>query len=43
MKKKIYIQPQIEVMKFQMNCLLQGVSDDNYDVYEDEVEAGNAL
>lgn len=43
MKKKIYIQPQIEVMKFQMNCLLQEVSDDNYDVYEDEVDAGDAL
>lgn len=43
MKKKIYIQPQIEVMKIQMNCLLQEVSDGNYDVYEDEVDAGDAL
>lgn len=43
MKKKIYIQPQIEVMKFQINCLLQVVSDDNYDVYDEEENAGNAL
>ena len=45
MNKKTYIQPQIEELNLQINCILQITSGDmdDYDVHDDEVDAGDAL
>ena len=41
MKKKIYIRPQMEVVNIKMSSSLLIVSE--YDVNEEEMDAGNAL
>jgi hypothetical protein len=45
MRKKTYTEPQIEVTNIKMNGSLLIVSGDteNYNINDDEVDAGNAL
>ena len=45
MRKKEYIKPQAEVMIIRISNSILTISDhpDNYDVHDEEVDAGNSL
>ena len=43
MKKKTYLEPQVEVMKIKLSGSLLIVSGDPYNVNDEEIDAGDAL